>query len=54
MITRRLLKNLRGGDILLLHDGGSARDRRGRPVVLEALARLLDAVASRDLIATLL
>lgn len=52
MITRRLLKNLRGGDILLLHDGGSARDRRGRPVVLEALARLLDTVASRDLTAT--
>ena len=51
-IARRLLRNLRGGDILLLHDGGPARDRRGRPVVLEALARLLDTIASRDLTAT--
>lgn len=51
-ITGRLLKHLRGGDILLLHDGASARDSRGRPVVLEALPRLLDVAASRDLIAT--
>jgi peptidoglycan/xylan/chitin deacetylase (PgdA/CDA1 family) len=49
-IVRRLSKNLRGGDILLLHDGSSARDRNGRPVVLEALPRLLDEVARLNLI----
>jgi peptidoglycan/xylan/chitin deacetylase (PgdA/CDA1 family) len=51
-IARRLLKNLRGGDILLLHDGSAARDSRGRPVVLDALARLLDAAARRALVTT--
>jgi len=49
-IVRRLSKNLRGGDILLLHDGSSARDRNGRPAVLEALPKLLDEVARRSLI----
>jgi peptidoglycan/xylan/chitin deacetylase (PgdA/CDA1 family) len=44
-IVRRLSKNLRGGDILLLHDGSSAPDRNGRPAVLEALPRLLDEAA---------
>ena len=40
-ILPRLVRGLRGGDILLLHDGNSARDANGRPAVLESLARLL-------------
>ena len=48
-VADRLLRGLAAGDILLLHDGGSARDRGGRPVVLEALPRLLDALAARGL-----
>jgi peptidoglycan/xylan/chitin deacetylase (PgdA/CDA1 family) len=48
-VARRLTAGLAGGDILLLHDGSAARDARGRPVVLEALPRLLDAVAERGL-----
>lgn len=44
-----LLRNLRAGDIVLLHDGSSARDSRGRPVVLEVLPRLLDEAARRSL-----
>ena len=41
-VAARLGRGLRGGDILLLHDGSSARDGRGRPVVLDALPRVLD------------
>ncbi len=48
-IARRLLANLRAGDVLLLHDGAGARDRHGAPVVLEALRRLLDELAARGL-----
>ena len=48
-VVRRLLANLAAGDVLLLHDGSAARDRRGRPVVLEALPRLLDGIAARGL-----
>lgn len=48
-VSRRLLQNLAGGDILLLHDGSAARDHRGRPVVLEVLPRLLDELAARGL-----
>jgi peptidoglycan-N-acetylglucosamine deacetylase len=46
-VARRLLRGLRAGDILLLHDGSSTRDAAGRPVVLDALPRVLDALASR-------
>lgn len=49
-IVGRLSRNLRRGDILLLHDGSSARDRNGRPVVLEALPRLLDEIARMNFI----
>jgi peptidoglycan/xylan/chitin deacetylase (PgdA/CDA1 family) len=45
----RLLDGLRAGDILLLHDGDPARDRTGRPVVLELLERALDAADRRGL-----
>ncbi|HEX7184251.1 MAG TPA: polysaccharide deacetylase family protein [Thermoanaerobaculia bacterium] len=49
-VAARLLRGLAAGDVLLLHDGGSvARDRHGRPVVLEALPRVLDAMAARGL-----
>ena len=42
LVARRLTANLTGGDVLLLHDGGA-------PVVLEALPRVLEAVASAGL-----
>jgi peptidoglycan/xylan/chitin deacetylase (PgdA/CDA1 family) len=48
-VYRRLATPLRGGDILLLHDGNAARCRSGKPVVLEVLPRLLDAVAALQL-----
>lgn len=44
-VQRRLLRNLGAGDILMLHDGSPARDAQGRPVVLEVLPPLLDAIA---------
>ncbi len=43
----RLLHGLRGGDVLLLHDGGFG----GRPVVLEVLPGLLAAMEARGLVA---
>ena len=48
-VYRRLANPLRGGDILLLHDGNAARSRSGQPVILEVLPRLLDAVAALQL-----
>jgi peptidoglycan/xylan/chitin deacetylase (PgdA/CDA1 family) len=48
-VYRRLATPLQGGDILLLHDGNAARSRGGRPVILEVLPRLLDALAERQL-----
>lgn len=48
-VSGRLLRNLAGGDVLLLHDGSAARDHRGRPVVLEVLPRLLDEIEARGL-----
>jgi peptidoglycan/xylan/chitin deacetylase (PgdA/CDA1 family) len=48
-IAGRLLRGLAAGDVLLLHDGSAARDRRGMPVVLEVLPRVLDALAERGL-----
>lgn len=44
-VTRLLLRNLRGGEILLLHDGSCARNRRGEPVIRDVLPRLLDEIA---------
>lgn len=43
-VLSRLTRNLAGGDVLLLHDGGSARTVDGRPVVLEVLPALLGQV----------
>jgi peptidoglycan/xylan/chitin deacetylase (PgdA/CDA1 family) len=48
-VVRRLLRSLVPGDVLLLHDGSTARSLAGVPVVLEALPRLLDALAERGL-----
>ena len=48
-VASRLTRALGPGDILLLHDGSSARDRSGRPVVLEALPRVLDAMSRKGL-----
>jgi peptidoglycan/xylan/chitin deacetylase (PgdA/CDA1 family) len=48
-VAARLTHGLRAGDILLLHDGSSARGEGGRPVVLEALPRVLDEMGRRGL-----
>jgi peptidoglycan/xylan/chitin deacetylase (PgdA/CDA1 family) len=48
-VFRRLTRPLQAGDILLLHDGHAARSRTGRPVILEVLPRLLDALQARGL-----
>ena len=49
-VAARLLSGLAPGDALLLHDGPTvARTGSGRPVVLEALPRVLDGIAGRGL-----
>ena len=48
-VQERLTAGLSAGDVLVLHDGGSAGSREGRPVVLEVLPRLLDELESRGL-----
>jgi peptidoglycan/xylan/chitin deacetylase (PgdA/CDA1 family) len=48
-VYRRLASPLQDGDILLLHDGNAARSRGGKPVILEVLPRLLDALAAKRL-----
>ena len=48
-VADRLARRLRAGDILLLHDGSSARDRDGRPVVLDALRRTIERLAAAGL-----
>jgi len=48
-VYRRLAQPLRGGDILLLHDGNAARGRDGTPVILEVLPRLFDALGAKQL-----
>ncbi len=49
MVAGRLLRGLAARDILLLHDHRAARTRAGVPVILEALPRVLDAVAAAGL-----
>ena len=53
-VRRKLVRNLAGGDILLLHDGNAARGKAGVPVILEALPGLLDELESRGLATTLM
>jgi peptidoglycan/xylan/chitin deacetylase (PgdA/CDA1 family) len=48
-VVARLTRNLRAGDILLLHDGHAARSPGGTPIVLEVLPRVLEAIAQRSL-----
>jgi peptidoglycan/xylan/chitin deacetylase (PgdA/CDA1 family) len=48
-VLERLTRNLRAGDILLLHDGRSARAPDGTPVILAVLPRLLPMLARRRL-----
>jgi peptidoglycan/xylan/chitin deacetylase (PgdA/CDA1 family) len=48
-VTSRLLKDLRPGAILLLHDGNAARTRDGVPVILEVLPAVLAAAAAAGL-----
>lgn len=48
-VLAKLLDGLKAGDILLLHDGNSARSSAGTPVILEVLPPLLDAVTAAKL-----
>ena len=48
-VFARLSRGLQAGDILLLHDGGAARNASGTPVVLEVLPRLLALLRSARL-----
>ncbi len=48
-VLKRLTTGLRAGDVLLLHDGVTVRERRGAPTVLAALPRLLERLAERGL-----
>jgi peptidoglycan/xylan/chitin deacetylase (PgdA/CDA1 family) len=41
-VFNSLVRDLKGGDILLLHDGSAARTTEGKPVILDVLPRLLD------------
>jgi peptidoglycan/xylan/chitin deacetylase (PgdA/CDA1 family) len=49
IVLARLTRDLRAGDILLLHDGHAARGGAGTAVVLEVLPRLIEAIAQRSL-----
>jgi len=49
VILERLLRDLKGGDILMLHDGNAARTFDGKPVIVEVLPRLLDQIAQAGL-----
>jgi peptidoglycan/xylan/chitin deacetylase (PgdA/CDA1 family) len=48
-VLRRLLRGVRAGDVLMLHDGSTVRPRPSGPTVLRVLPRLLDALAERGL-----
>lgn len=49
LVARRLLRGLKAGDILLLHDGNAGRTPHGVPVVLLALPLVLDALHAAGL-----
>ncbi len=53
-ILKKLLKNLRAGDILLLHDGHAAQTVSGNAVILEVLPSVLEAIAHANLQTTCL
>jgi peptidoglycan/xylan/chitin deacetylase (PgdA/CDA1 family) len=48
-VYAKLTRNLRQGDILLLHDAHSAQAPTGRPVIVEVLPRLLAAITAARL-----
>jgi peptidoglycan/xylan/chitin deacetylase (PgdA/CDA1 family) len=48
-VTARLIRGLRAGDILLMHDGSSKVGSNSRPIVLEVLPRVLDAINRQGL-----
>lgn len=48
-VKKRLLRGVRPGAILLLHDGNAARSAGNRPVILEALPAVLEAAAAAGL-----
>lgn len=48
-VNNRLLKGLRAGAILLMHDGNAARTPDGLPVILAVLPRLLTAASAANL-----
>ena len=48
-VLRRLTHGLAGGDVILLHDGSSAKTRNGNPVVLVVLPLLLEQLVHRGL-----
>jgi hypothetical protein len=49
VVSRRLLKGLRPGSILLLHDGNAARSAASVPVILAVLPVLAEAAAAAGL-----
>ena len=49
IVLRRLTRNLRAGDILLLHDGHAARMQSGEPVIVAVLPKLLTAIRAAGL-----
>ena len=48
-VLHKLTRDLRAGDILLLHDGHAARTAAGNPVILEVLPRLLETLRGAGL-----
>ncbi len=48
-VSNSLLRGLRAGAILLLHDGNAARTPRGTPVILEVLPTVLAAASAAHL-----
>ena len=48
-VKHALLRGLREGAILLLHDGNAARSHRGIPVILEVLPAVLESAAAAGL-----
>ena len=48
-VRTRLLKGVRVGAILLMHDGNAARTTDGVPVILDVLPKILSAAADANL-----
>ena len=48
-VYRRLSRDLKAGDVLLLHDGNAARTAAGVPVIVAVLPRLLTAIQDAGL-----